>query len=187
MGELKDYSGKYMPELKCDDFSKETLITLLQEYARALLALDGFWNTAVRKRYGDEISLECETDAWLAYAPFIYPKFAKLLNIKTETVLDALKVWQMTPDGYQAAGQYQCDVEVKNENDVIFTINYCPQLQWFEKKAPEQIIPICHHLEEPIMQADFDVICKGIQVIPLKLPPRARQDEPACIWQFKKD
>ena len=40
MTELSDYSGELKPDLKYEDFSKEALIRLLQEYGRIFLASD---------------------------------------------------------------------------------------------------------------------------------------------------
>ena len=36
MGQLNDYSGKLIPNVKLEDFSKETLVELLKVYSQAV-------------------------------------------------------------------------------------------------------------------------------------------------------
>ena len=50
MEELQDYSGPFKPDIKYEDFPKETLVKLLQAYCKEILVLDSFWQEQVGKR-----------------------------------------------------------------------------------------------------------------------------------------
>ena len=43
MSQLNDYSGKLIPNVNFEDFSKETLVELLKVYSKLYLSVDGFW------------------------------------------------------------------------------------------------------------------------------------------------
>ena len=41
MGELKDYSGEWRPDVDFEDFSKDALVRLLKAYQRAFVGMSG--------------------------------------------------------------------------------------------------------------------------------------------------
>jgi hypothetical protein len=69
MAELKDYSGPFNPDLRFEDFSKETLVKLLKEYSRLYLILHGSWHTLVRERFGDRANIDLDCSQWMLSAP----------------------------------------------------------------------------------------------------------------------
>ena len=54
MKELQDYSGPYKPDAKFADFSKDSLVKLLEGYQKIFVGLMGMWNTVNRQRMSVE-------------------------------------------------------------------------------------------------------------------------------------
>lgn len=68
---LHDNAGEYDPDRKLEDFSTEFLANLAREYARAYLAMDGFWNGAVTQGVGMKEAMECELVVWQRIANYM--------------------------------------------------------------------------------------------------------------------
>ncbi|MFC1944044.1 DUF6125 family protein [Chloroflexota bacterium] len=185
MGELKDYSGPIKPKgFQWEDFSKETLIKVMGEYARLYLMIDGLWNTIVTRDSGMEAADKWDTEVWLTIPRPLLIGLKKTLNIEGNDVVSLLKTIQFDPGFTPHLFDY--DLEVKNNNHVIMNIHKCPSLLYFESKAPEKVMPICHELEPPCFQEYCNVYDSRIKCTPLKLPPRKGPDDvPHCIWEFK--
>ena len=63
------------------------------------------------------------------------------------------------------------------------TVMKCRTLDYFEKAEPERIVPMCQHLEKPVIEKYM--INPKIKVTPLVLPPRKSPEDIACRWEFK--
>jgi len=183
MAELKDYSGPYKHDLKFEDFSKDFLIKMMTSWQRAYLRLSSLWYEKVMEKCGMEAADECNLEVWLAVGQRVVPKFAKMGNIHSDTVLDALKIVQLAPDSHVGSQLFAGDLDVKNKNHVIATTTKCAVLEFFEKAAPERIEYFCHKLEPQVMAAYFNN--PKIKVKPLKLPPRKSPEDFCCRFEFK--
>ena len=62
--ERVDYSGEFDPDLKFEDFSKDTLIKLLGVCAKLYQTVDGYWYMSVKERAGNEEALACDFWVW---------------------------------------------------------------------------------------------------------------------------
>jgi len=60
MANLTDYSGGLKPDLKYEDFSKDTLAQLLYQFARVTNVLDGEYTTEIMVRHGQEEALDSQ-------------------------------------------------------------------------------------------------------------------------------
>lgn len=186
--DMQDYSGEFIPGLQYENLSKDTLVRLLGEYARLLVAIDGMWNTVVAREIGPEKALEWETEVWERHYDVELPRIAKILNIKGDDVLTVFKLLQFTPDGYATGGQWVAKIDVKDTNDVLFTITRCATLEYFERHGQDvKTGGICGEggLEEHALAKYAKFINPDIKIIPLKTPPRKSPDEIACQWEFK--
>jgi len=182
MPELDDYSGSFKPDLRLEDFSKKFLIKLIGEYQYAWLHMTDAWYYAVKNECGEEAANKCETAAWLRMSERVMPYYAKLANIKLDTVVDCLKTCQLPLDNARVDGLFPMSFEVISENHVIMTCHKCRTLEFLEKHAPERIIPVCH-VNEPQMMARY-MINRNVKIKLQKLPPRKSPDEVPCIWDL---
>ncbi len=183
---LQDNSSEYDPNRKLEDFSVAFLANLAREYARAYLAMDGFWNGAVRQRVGDKEALDCELVVWRRIANYVIPRIARLANIElpVKDVVEAIKVWQIGPD-YAAPDIYRIRYDIKDNNHAVGTVSYCAALERYERDAPEIIETLCHVVEVAAAEAQCYALHPRMKMTPLKLPPRKSPDEIACQWEFK--
>jgi hypothetical protein len=149
-------------------------------YQYAWIIMSGGYYDAVRTRYGLEVANECELASWMRVGERVNPRYAKIANIKLETVLDSLKAEQLPLDN--TVGLYPAEYDIKSPNHVIMTVMKCRTLDYFEKAEPERIIPMCHHLEKPVIEKYM--INPKIKVTPLVLPPRKSPEDIACRWVF---
>ncbi len=183
MKELRDYSGKWDPNLDFENFSKDVLVKLLREYQTLLIALDGFYQTTIIQRHNIDEAMKCAQMAWAMYAAVEVPRISKLLNMRGNDVETFFKVLQFTPSSPNHV--FKRKYEIKNPNLGIMTFVECKNLLWMEKKAPERIIPTCHYLEQVALEPFPHVINPKIKLSPLKLPPRKSPDEIACVWELR--
>ena len=183
MTELADYSGPYDHNLRFEDFSKEFLIKLMYAWQRAYLRLSAIWYEAVMERFGMEAADNCNLEVWSKVGEKVVPKFAKLGNFELNTVLDSLKLCQLTPDSHVGSEFFGGEVDVKSENHVVTTTTKCAVLEFFEKAAPERMDYFCHVLEKQVMEKYFNN--PKIRVTPLKLPPRESPDDICCQFEIK--
>jgi len=183
MEELKDYSGKFVPNLRYEDLSKEVLAKLLKAYCKEMLVLDAYWQEQVRKRLGDEVVFECLLDNWTRVGKYEMGWAMEAANITGKDVEAYAKACQLI--GSFAQDLYKYDFDLKNNNHGILTVHECPALTALEKRNPERIVQTCHVLELEGMKAYTAAVNPAIQVKPLKLAPRKSRDEVACQWEFK--
>jgi len=180
--EMNDYSGPWNPDLVFDDFSKEFILKLMQIWQYAWLHMTEAWYDAVKEKVNRETADICETAAWCRIGERVNPRYAKVANIETKTVVDCLKCLQLPLDN-TTGGLYPAHAEIKNPNHVIWTIPRCRSLEFFEAKAPERIKYVCYENEKRVIERYL--VNRKIRVTPLKLPPRKSPDEIACKWEFK--
>ncbi len=97
MNQLNDYSGKFIPNVKLEDFSKETLVELLKVYSKLYLSVDGFWYLSVKEKVNNDTALDCDLWVWERQIKSELKRIGKALNIKGDDVEAFLKIFQMTP------------------------------------------------------------------------------------------
>ncbi len=131
MPELTDYSGPYKHDLKFEDFSKDFLIKLMYAWQRAYLRLNAFWYQAVMERYGSEEADRFNLEIWSTVGEKVVSKFAKIGNFELNTVLDSLKLCQLTPPLVLFTRLPNCHWE--------YTIFGSVQSTWVSKPSPPRV------------------------------------------------
>jgi len=181
MEELNDYSGPFKPDLSFEEFSKEFLLKLMRIWQYAWLHMTAAWFDLVKERYGSEVACELDRAAWIRVGEKVNPRYAKVANIQLNTVLDSMKCLQLPLDN-TTGGIFPVEFDIKNENDVIVTIQMCPALEDMEKNSPELIEPRCCITTMEVNKRY--VVNPRVKVTALKLPPRQSPDEIACRWEY---
>jgi len=180
MKELTDYSGKFDPNIKYEDFSKGFLLGLLNAYSEYLLRVDGFWYLTVKERMGDEEAFACDMKVWEKAQIYELETTCKLFKIQGNDVATLMKGLQMSPWMWI----YKFNMELENPNHGILTITHCPTLVALEREGQGREQKICQMLEPKLFRLIADFFNPEIEVKALKLPPRKSQDEIACQWEF---
>ncbi|MFC1943942.1 DUF6125 family protein [Chloroflexota bacterium] len=184
MAELKDYSGPFNPDIKYEEFSKETLLGMLEVFSKLYLLMDGLWHTGVAQQYGEEVAWKIEDDVWVKLASYEPKEVARVLNVQGDDVASLMKINQWFAGFWHTL--YPHRIELKDKNHSVLTCFNCPQLQYFERMGDEAgIIQSCHVVECKVWEMYAHFINPKMQSIPLKLPPRKSPDEIACQFEFK--
>lgn len=74
-----------------ENLSRETLVTMLGDFAKNWLAHDGLWFQAVEKQYGMTKAIELDTEAWAQFTVIEAKRIMALHNIPPNTGLEGLK------------------------------------------------------------------------------------------------
>ena len=69
MAEQNDYSGKFNPDFKFENLSREALLKLVKEYSRLYLILQGSWHSTLRERIGDRVNIDLDCYQWMMSGP----------------------------------------------------------------------------------------------------------------------
>ncbi|MFC1944263.1 DUF6125 family protein [Chloroflexota bacterium] len=186
MQELKDYSGPLKPDLKLEEFSKDMLLGLLDQYSRAWMLMDGVWHTRTAEKMNADEAMDGSLAVWFRYAEIILPRIAELAKIEITDIPSALKVWQIAPDNVRQGSRIvEPEYKIISPEHVILTQTYCCFLEFFERQGDGREAVVCKVTEEPAMIKYFQVLGLDVEVTPLKLPPRNSKDEIACQFDFK--
>jgi hypothetical protein len=184
MDELKDYSGPFKPDIKYEDFSKETLAKLLQAYCRELLTIDTYWQEQMRERIGEEAARECLIKNWCRIGKHEMRWTMDALNIQGNDLEAYVKANQFVPSF--APGIYDYDWELKDKKHAILTVRHCPAFASLKQNV-EKLDWVCQVLEDAAINAYTEAIDPNIQVNALKVGFKGDPNEIACQWEFKLD
>ena len=180
-----DYSGPLDTNIQYKDFSKATLIKLLMEATRGLIMVDGFWHSKVAEKYGMEQADAWGYEVWGEDWPrHMMPRVMAALNIHGDDVEALLKYIQLDPG--LPKGIFDYEVELKDKNHGVWTVNRCPSLLYMEKEGKGREAIVCPGMEYKAIVAYAKFFNPKIEVIPLKVPPRKCRDEvPHCQWEYR--
>jgi hypothetical protein len=182
MAELKDYSGPYKPDLKLEDFSKESLIRLYKAACKDYLGIDGIWLGLLRQKLGEKTAFDYDVEVWEGGTKGEVRRTREALNIWGEDVEAVMKYIQTSAS---LGGLFDIDTELIDKTHGRYTITYCHALEYFEKHGDDKLLTqACEGLCIPYNQRSADWFSPKIKWVPVKLPPRKSKDEPACVWDI---
>ena len=184
MTELIDYSGKFDPEFSYDKLNKDTLIKLLEGYARYMLRIDASWYLTIMEKLGNDEAFDCDQKVWgegKQLASHEVKAISSLLNIQGNDVATVMKYIQVRPSAFNL----KFDIDVKNNNHAIVTFLTCPVLLSIEKEGTGREGLICQQIEPKYLGAIAHHFNPEIQVNGLRVPPRKDYNDICCQWEFK--
>lgn len=181
MNELGDYSGEFDPDVTYADFSKDLLLKALKTYAGYIRKLDGIWYLTVKEQAGDDMAFACDRMVWDRMEVHDVEVTRKLFKIESNDVTAVIKALQMSPWTWNLEHRF----ELKNANHGVWTVTRCPTLLALENEGEGRERRICCQIETELISLRAHTINPRIRVTPLKLPPRTKQDEVHCQWEFK--
>ena len=179
--ERVDYSGEFDPDLRFEDFSKDTLIKLLGVYAKLYQTVDGYWYMSVKERASNEEALACDFWVWQRQTPYEMARLCRALRIEKDGVLGAMKALQFGPWCFT----HKLGIEFKGKDSAVLTIDYCPTLEAIEREGNGREQRICGHVDFEAKKRLAAFFHPDMEVSPLKLPPRRSAEEICCQWEFK--
>jgi len=185
MGDLSDYSGKLVPDVRYESFSKDVLVKLLEQLNKNYLGLDGLWFQRAIKGVGLDEATVWSRDNWVTQCGIEMARIRELMNIQGDDVEALFKGIQLC-SGFPIA-ILKWEMELANPNHGVITVHGCPAVDTFERwgdKGTPVLTKICKELEPPAFEAYVKKVNPNIKIIELMTPPRKSRDEPCCKWEF---
>lgn len=169
-----------MPERKSLlSLDKETLVDLLEDQAKNWLAHDGLWFQAVERRYGIQIAIDLDTEAWIKFTQIEARRIMKRHEIEPGGGLESLKIAL----GYRLYARInEQSIHQVNENSLQFEMNEC-RVQSARRRKGLADFPC----KQPGM-AEYayfaHTIDPRIRTRVIACPPDSHPDSYYCAWLF---
>ncbi len=188
--ELKDYSGKYNPNLKLKDFSEDALRRLWKCGGDLYLGIVVLYNDLIKEKFGEEKAIEFSTEIWLnrGGSDEEMRLCREALNIWGDDIESVFKYLQIDP-GFAPRIDFVADL--KNKNHGILTVKHC---HWLDKSMKEgryeQQKVTCEVIDVQALNMLASKFNPKMKATPLKLPkiPTEKTDDNiVCQWEFKID
>lgn len=158
---------------------KKTLVDMLEDQAKNWLAHDGLWFQAVERRYGIQIAIDLDTEAWIKFTQIEARRIMKRHGIKPGGGLESLKVAL----GYRLYARInEQSIHQVNEHSLRFEMNEC-RVQSARRRKGLTDFPC----KQPGM-AEYayfaHAIDPRIRTRVIACPPDSHPDSYYCAWLF---
>ncbi len=162
-----------------EELSKEDLLKIVDTYAKAWQAMDGAYFLALEKKYGMDIAIEMDKEAWKIFSPIEANRIMNEFGVHKGGGLKALE----KALGYRVYARLnKQSTEWKDENTLIFTMNACRiQLARNRKGLPD--FP-CKQVGEIEYSYFAETIDPRIKTRCIICPPDEHPSDAYCRWEF---
>ena len=162
-----------------EDLSKDELLKVIDSYAKAWQAMDGAYFLALEKKYGMDVAIEMDKEAWKTFSPIEARRIMKEFGI---TPKGGLKSLEQALRYRVYARLNKQSAEWKDENTLVFTMNECRvQLARNRKGLPD--FP-CKPVGEIEYSYFAETIDPRIQTRCIFCPPDEHPKDAYCRWEF---
>lgn len=180
MDELNVRSVDSLVDSQFDNFSRETLISLLKLHARLYMLLDGHWYLAVKERFGNEQAVEIDLEVWDKQGPREVEEIARLIGYQSRDVASLIELSAIMPSAMGSRGY----VEMRNRNECILHTTYCPIVNTLIKEGKGREKTQCDVICRRLMTTMATSFNPDIETKALKIPPHQDHGDTYCEWQF---
>jgi hypothetical protein len=162
-----------------DELPKETLLKIIDAYAKAWQAMDGAYFLALEKKYGMDIAIEMDMEAWKIFSPIEAKRIMREFGIEPNGGLESLEKALM----YRVYARLnKQSVERVDEKTLIFKMNECRvQVARNRKGLPD--FPC-----KPVGMIEYEEFAKTIdpriKTKCIACPPDPHPKEYYCAWEF---
>ena len=165
---------------KMDNFTKEELYSLMEDFAKRWLAHDGLWFQAVEKGRGLDEAIEADKAAWEKFTVLEAKRIMKFLGIEPGGGISALKKALQLRLYAFINKQEIIDVD---ENTIIFRMNDC-RVQSARKRKQMPDFP-CKQVGIVEYSGFARTIDPRFVTKCICCPPDDHPEEYYCAWEFK--
>jgi len=176
-----DYSGPFDPNFSHEKLSREMLIKVAKANSDYLRRLDGTWYITAMKRFGNEAAFDCDARIWEKFILYEAKSVSEMYNIKGNDVATVLKLIQASPWMWA----YQREYNLIDDNCGTITCRNCETLYNLEKEGTRRYEQICNVLCRSLFELRAHYINRAIKLTPLQLPPREKDSDICCRWEFR--
>ncbi len=165
---------------KMDNFTKEELYSLMEDFAKRWLAHDGLWFQAVEKGRGMDEAIEADKAAWEKFTVLEAKRIMKFLGVEPGGGIPALKKALQLRLYAFINKQEIIDVD---ENTIIFRMNDC-RVQSARKRKQMPDFP-CKQVGIVEYSGFARTIDPRFVTKCICCPPDDHPEEYYCAWEFK--
>jgi len=163
-----------------DNFTKEELYSLMEDFAKRWLAHDGLWFQAVEKGRGMDEAIEADKAAWEKFTVLEAKRIMKFLGVEPGGGIPALKKALQLRLYAFINKQEIIDVD---ENTIIFRMNDC-RVQSARKRKQMPDFP-CKQVGIVEYSGFARTIDPRFVTKCICCPPDDHPEEYYCAWEFK--
>lgn len=158
---------------------KDQLLKLIDTYAKAWQAMDGAYFLALEKKYGIDVAMEMDKEAWKVFSPIEATRIMKEFQIDPDGGLKSLE----KALGYRVyAVLNDQSTERIDENTLHFTMNAC-RVQTARNRKGLLDFP-CRQVGEVEYSYFARTIDPRIRTRCIFCPPDDHPDDAYCKWEF---
>lgn len=161
------------------NLSKEELIKIIVDDAKNWLAHDGVWFQAVEKRYGMDVAVAVDTEAWQYFTVIEAKRIMARLGLKEGGGIPALV--ECLKHRFYARLNLQ-DVIEQSEKRVVFRMLDCRVQSARKRKG------LADHPCKSVGIVEYSEFARAIdprlQTRCIACPPDAHPDDFWCAWEF---
>ena len=158
---------------------KSQLLKLIDTYAKAWQAMDGAYFLALEKKYGIDVAMEMDKEAWKVFSPIEATRIMKEFQIDPDGGLKSLE----KALGYRVyAVLNDQSTEWIDENTLHFTMNAC-RVQTARNRKGLPDFP-CKQVGEVEYSYFARTIDPRIKTKCIFCPPDDHPDDAYCKWEF---
>ncbi len=180
MSEMQNYGGKFRPDFKFTDMSKEFLSELLRFYGNAYMALDGFWYIGLLNETDNDFTLKVDHWAWEKSTRFEMKRLVPLAGIEGNGLDSLFKFLQLVP-WMQVT---DCRLELESPYRGTLVVSKCSILEGMEKSGDGREKLVCSQVDAAVLRSYARYFNPNIKVEPILLPPRQEKQGVCCTWEF---
>ncbi len=158
---------------------RNQLFRLIDTYAKAWQAMDGAYFLALEKKYGIDVAMEMDKEAWKVFSPIEATRIMKEFQINPDGGLESLE----KALGYRVyAVLNDQSTEWIDENTLRFTMNAC-RVQTARNRKGLPDFP-CRQVGEVEYSYFARTIDPRIRTRCIFCPPDDHPDDAYCKWEF---
>jgi hypothetical protein len=160
-----------------ESLSKQELLKCIDILSKNLLTLDGYWFLGVEDRYGQEVAIKIDKEAWERYAVSEARRVKSCLNITEGTLDDMEKAVQLVSIAPVSAYEV-----VRRQKSVVLTVRNCrPQTARIRSgrgEFPCKPVGLAH------LSAFASEINQKFKARCIHCPPDEHAKDAWCSWEF---
>jgi hypothetical protein len=162
-----------------EDLPKETLLKIVDVYAKSFQAIDGAYFLSLEEKYGMDVAIEIDKQAWRIFAPIEAKRIMKEFNIPPNGGLESLEKALLFRINTRLNMH---SLERTDDKTLILKMNECRvQVARKRKGLPD-------HPCKDVALIEYEVFAKIIdsrlQTKCLVCPPDLHPEEYYCAWKF---
>ncbi|MGQ4910812.1 MAG: DUF6125 family protein [Candidatus Thorarchaeota archaeon] len=162
-----------------DDLPREELLKIIDAYAKAWQAMDGAYFLALEKKYGMDVAIEMDKEAWRIFSPIEAKRIMREFGIEENGGLESLE--KALEYRVYARLNKQTSERI-DENTLHFTMNECRvQVARNRKGLPD--FP-CKQVGIVEYTTFAETIDPRIKTKCLFCPPDSHPEDAYCKWEF---